>query len=618
VAAELARALSDVATGIQGGVVFAAEGDEAPQIAVGAVLRKAEDLARRAVAATEDSDAEARADTAHALGAVLSVRGELEEARVWLERSLELAARTDARLLLARARAGLFHTHGRPTDRLQARRLLEAVAADAGAPREAFEAEHFRAYWEAQIGHPVLAADASVRALALRERLRRAQFAEIAQRAWLFEVGRLPSQAAYRLSATGRREEAVAMLEAGLFTELVDRFGDHRPAPQPSFASVARHAAVEPIAYLIVTEQGGLALIVAGERVVAVELPALTADAMHHRLLAHVVTYRAWLKTQSSDGLERWKQELEDTAAWLWTAVMSRVLEALPDGANALTVVTDGVLGLLPLHAARGDGPAVIDRIQLRIAPNAAALEAARAIAATPPGAAGVVAAVPAVPDEVPLPFAAAELHAVAAIAPDTTRLVGEQATVPAVSSLLGGRRFVHLACHGFMNAQDPGLSAIVLAGGEPLTLVQVMRLGLSGTRLVVLSACESGMTEIGVQEEKASLPSGFLLAGAAGVVASLWSVDDRSTMLLVVRMHELLAGGTEPAAALRAAQVWLRDTPPRHLHEWAQGHAAAMAAAGAPADDVARMAGAVDGLEGDDTFFTHPYHWAGFSYFGA
>jgi CHAT domain-containing protein len=62
--------------------------------------------------------------------------------------------------------------------------------------------------------------------------------------------------------------------------------------------------------------------------------------------------------------------------------------------------------------------------------------------------------------------------------------------------------------------------------------------------------------------DEVVALPTGLLQAGAAGVVASLWSVPDKRTMLLMVRFyhcwrHERL----QPAEALRQAQQWLRDT---------------------------------------------------------
>src|SRR5262245_7492397 len=63
------------------------------------------------------------------------------------------------------------------------------------------------------------------------------------------------------------------------------------------------------------------------------------------------------------------------------------------------------------------------------------------------------------------------------------------------------------------------------------------------------------------LSSEFIGLPSAFLQIGAAGVIGTLWSVDDVSTALLMMRFYELhLAGRLEPAAALRSAQFWLRD----------------------------------------------------------
>ena len=61
---------------------------------------------------------------------------------------------------------------------------------------------------------------------------------------------------------------------------------------------------------------------------------------------------------------------------------------------------------------------------------------------------------------------------------------------------------------------------------------------------------------------EVLSLPSGFLQAGAEGVIGSLWRVADVSTMMLMSRFYDFwLDEGMEPHQALRAAQQWVRDS---------------------------------------------------------
>jgi CHAT domain-containing protein len=156
------------------------------------------------------------------------------------------------------------------------------------------------------------------------------------------------------------------------------------------------------------------------------------------------------------------------------------------------------------------------------------------------------------------------------------------------------------------------------MGDGQPLTLVRMLSLQLTGTRLAVLSACESGMPEVIVPEEKTSLAAGLMLAGVAGVVASLWSVSDQSTMLLVTRLHELRARGADPCSALREAQRWLRDSNAAALRQWTGGRADEMTRAGAPAADVSAMATAIAGVADEERPFAPRFHWAGFTYIGA
>jgi CHAT domain-containing protein len=85
--------------------------------------------------------------------------------------------------------------------------------------------------------------------------------------------------------------------------------------------------------------------------------------------------------------------------------------------------------------------------------------------------------------------------------------------------------------------------------------------------RLVVLSACQSGQFDIlRAPDEVMGLPAGFLRAGSAAVVATLWPVDDEATALLMARFYEVLRERSDEAGtpgalatALRDAQQWLR-----------------------------------------------------------
>ena len=124
--------------------------------------------------------------------------------------------------------------------------------------------------------------------------------------------------------------------------------------------------------------------------------------------------------------------------------------------------------------------------------------------------------------------------------------------------------RYVHFATHGVLDSERPGLSSLVLsmvdAQGKPqdgfLRANDIYNLKLPA-ELVVLSACQTGLGKDIKGEGLVGLTRGFMYAGAARVVVSLWSVNDRATADLMTRFYQkILKQGERPAAALRAAQV--------------------------------------------------------------
>jgi hypothetical protein len=92
--------------------------------------------------------------------------------------------------------------------------------------------------------------------------------------------------------------------------------------------------------------------------------------------------------------------------------------------------------------------------------------------------------------------------------------------------------------------------------------------LDLHQTELVVLSACQTQLGQLSAGDEVVGLTRAFMFAGAPTVVASLWSVDDAATALLMERFYGHLQTGLGKSAALRQAQLDLlqdaiyRDDP--------------------------------------------------------
>lgn len=144
--------------------------------------------------------------------------------------------------------------------------------------------------------------------------------------------------------------------------------------------------------------------------------------------------------------------------------------------------------------------------------------------------------------------------------------LAHAQASKERVTSALAGADVMHFACHGAFNSASPLDSGLVLADAS-LSLADIyINVALAPGTTVTLAACESGMVDLQFTEEFLGFPSGFIYAGASGVISSLWVVDDLSTTLLMERFYVTYLGGMPLAAALKEAQFWLRGVTAESL----------------------------------------------------
>jgi len=169
------------------------------------------------------------------------------------------------------------------------------------------------------------------------------------------------------------------------------------------------------------------------------------------------------------------------------------------------------------------------------------------------------------------LRYAELEARSIGERYPAATVLVGKEATERQVKALGGQMGLLHFATHAELNETDPLGSALLLVPEAPddgrLEVREIFGLDLRA-RLVVLSACETGLGKLSNGDELVGLQRAFLYAGTPAVLTTLWKVDDRASYLLMKEFYKYL-DIRGPAEALRQAQrAIMQDFP--HPFFWA------------------------------------------------
>lgn len=111
------------------------------------------------------------------------------------------------------------------------------------------------------------------------------------------------------------------------------------------------------------------------------------------------------------------------------------------------------------------------------------------------------------------------------------------------------------------LNANAPLLGEIDTDNDGVLTALEVLGLDLTGTRLAVLSACETGLGEIHEGEGVYGLRRSFQEAGVSAVVNSLWEVSDAGTQALMTGLYQRMLEGESTHEALRNTQLEMLDS---------------------------------------------------------
>ncbi|MEO8434597.1 MAG: CHAT domain-containing tetratricopeptide repeat protein [Pyrinomonadaceae bacterium] len=200
-----------------------------------------------------------------------------------------------------------------------------------------------------------------------------------------------------------------------------------------------------------------------------------------------------------------------------------------------------------------------------------------------------------------PLSGTAREANTIHSLFPEAELLTGDAATESALKAV-AAPRLLHIATHGFF-LEDAGTAAVPAAGrgagsiprienpllrsglamaganlgGDSakqdgiLTALEASGLNLWGTKLVVLSACDTGLGEVKNGEGVYGLRRAFVLAGAESLVMSLWPISDYSTRTLMTNYYRNLKLGMGRGPALRQVQLdLLKRNKELHPFYWA------------------------------------------------
>ena len=90
------------------------------------------------------------------------------------------------------------------------------------------------------------------------------------------------------------------------------------------------------------------------------------------------------------------------------------------------------------------------------------------------------------------------------------------------------------------------------------LTTDEISRINLEGNKIVVLSACDTGLGDIDKVDGIFGLQRGFKKAGASTILMSLWKVPDEETCILMKHFYQNLLLGKSAHQSLTQAQMHL------------------------------------------------------------
>ncbi|KIM28545.1 hypothetical protein M408DRAFT_23599 [Serendipita vermifera MAFF 305830] len=258
----------------------------------------------------------------------------------------------------------------------------------------------------------------------------------------------------------------------------------------------------------------------------------------------------------------------------LWLHVVKPILDGLayqPRDHSRIWWCATGPLAFLPLHAA-GDydsdvvGDKLSDYVVSSYTPTLTAI-----LEQSQPDKMGdfqiLTVAQPSTPHALLLPETEREVRQIKEIASGicVQGLINEEATTARVLQAMKESNWIHLACHGMQNRQESMRSGFLLHD-KILELAEIIREPLPKADFAFLSACQTATGDKTVEEESVHLAAGMLFSGCKGVIATMWSIQDKDAPKITEAVYRrMLKDGVpnrrEAARALHEAVRELRES---------------------------------------------------------
>ena len=348
------------------------------------------------------------------------------------------------------------------------------------------------------------------------------------------------------------------------YEQLLLRIG--REAPRTQDVAVSRPASLDAVQAMVRQDQSDVLYYYL--RDTALILIHIGPDSLQVR---NIFLPRYELKAKVADLINSMRKQgtpfRDDLAKQLFLYLIQPVTEWLRT--DRLIVIPQGELASLPFQALEdpADGTFAGERFRITYAPSASILLQLKKQG--PLAKASLLAAA-----DPSLPGASQEVNSLARLYPARQKVVADSLiTKGSLLQSTGSYDILHLAVHGEFDGQEPLLSHVNLApaGGEgALTAAEMFSMPLDNTKLVTLSACESGRVRTTRANDIQGIQQALLFAGAQSLLVSAWKVDSDPTSMWMQAFYREAQNQAPPEAAREAIRSMRRNPAFRHPHYWA------------------------------------------------